>query len=105
MYVQHGQTLTCSYAALPRTLALQQLKMDRAGIPWELCSEERRFDHMQNYLSGSPQVLANIQAQMEAQGELGEAQRRLLEQREKAKAGGRLSIMPPSSDHTAFFQR
>ena len=104
IYVQYGQTLTCSYAALPRTLALQQLKMDRAGIPRELYSEERRFYHMQNYLSGSPQVLANIQAQMEAQGELGEAQPRLLEQRERAKAGGRLSIMPPSSDSTAFFQ-
>ena len=68
IYVQCGQTLTCSYAALPRTLSLQQLKMDRAGIPRELYSEERRFYHMQNYLSGSPQVLANIQAQMEAQG-------------------------------------
>ena len=79
--------------------------MDRAGIPRELCSEERRFYHMQNYLSGSPQVLANIQAPMEAQGELGEARPRLLEQRERANAGGRLSIMPPSSDRTAFFQR
>ena len=105
VFAQYGHPPGGNFNDLNRTLDLQQLQMDRAHIPREICSAETRFYHLQNIVRANPQVLANLQAQMEAHGEVGEAQRRLLEQKERTKSGGRLSITLPSQARSNFFEK